>query len=154
MSGKSGSVVPGFTRTCAPGANRAGVRAFFSCVAWLAFFLLMVAPPLSLPVILHTDGPGRQALCWDSPREGQGYNDPMKILFLRGWQSVPGGVKPTFLARHGLAGPARRQRRRQPADRPQPLLDAEAGAWDVVDLPGVVPLRRPTRHADAVDDPA
>src|SRR5262249_36952465 len=40
MSGKSGSVVPGFTRTCAPGANRAGVRAFFSCVAWLAFFLL------------------------------------------------------------------------------------------------------------------
>jgi hypothetical protein len=29
------------------------------------------------------------------------YNDPMKILFLHGWQSVPGGVKPTFLARHG-----------------------------------------------------
>jgi alpha-beta hydrolase superfamily lysophospholipase len=25
----------------------------------------------------------------------------MKILFLYGWQSVPGGVKPTFLARHG-----------------------------------------------------
>src|ERR1700676_3700360 len=25
----------------------------------------------------------------------------MKILFLHGWQSVPGGVKPTFLARHG-----------------------------------------------------
>ena len=24
----------------------------------------------------------------------------MKILFLHGWQSVPGGVKPTFLARH------------------------------------------------------
>ena len=30
-----------------------------------------------------------------------GYNDPMKILFLHGWQSVPGGVKPTYLARHG-----------------------------------------------------
>ena len=30
-----------------------------------------------------------------------GYNDPMKILFLHGWQSVPGGVKPTFLAQHG-----------------------------------------------------
>ena len=27
----------------------------------------------------------------------------MKILFLHGWQSVPGGVKPTFLARHGHA---------------------------------------------------
>jgi alpha-beta hydrolase superfamily lysophospholipase len=25
----------------------------------------------------------------------------MNILFLHGWQSVPGGVKPTFLARHG-----------------------------------------------------
>jgi hypothetical protein len=30
-----------------------------------------------------------------------GYNDPMIILFLHGWHSVPGGVKPTFLARHG-----------------------------------------------------
>jgi hypothetical protein len=25
----------------------------------------------------------------------------MKILSLHGWQSVPGGVKPTFLAQHG-----------------------------------------------------
>jgi hypothetical protein len=25
----------------------------------------------------------------------------MKILFLHGWNSVPGGVKPTYLARHG-----------------------------------------------------
>ena len=25
----------------------------------------------------------------------------MNVLFLHGWQSVPGGVKPTFLARHG-----------------------------------------------------
>ena len=25
----------------------------------------------------------------------------MKIIFLHGWQSVPGGVKPTFLAKHG-----------------------------------------------------
>ncbi len=25
----------------------------------------------------------------------------MKILFLHGWQSVPGGVKPTYLVRHG-----------------------------------------------------
>ena len=25
----------------------------------------------------------------------------MKILFLHGWQSVPGGVKPTYLANHG-----------------------------------------------------
>jgi alpha-beta hydrolase superfamily lysophospholipase len=25
----------------------------------------------------------------------------VKILFLHGWQSVPGGMKPTYLARHG-----------------------------------------------------
>ena len=25
----------------------------------------------------------------------------MRILFLHGWQSVPGGVKPSYLARHG-----------------------------------------------------
>jgi len=25
----------------------------------------------------------------------------MKILFLHGWQSAPGGVKPTYLAQHG-----------------------------------------------------
>jgi alpha-beta hydrolase superfamily lysophospholipase len=25
----------------------------------------------------------------------------MKILFLHGWQSIPGGVKPTYLASHG-----------------------------------------------------
>jgi predicted esterase YcpF (UPF0227 family) len=25
----------------------------------------------------------------------------MTILFLHGWQSVPGGVKPTYLAQHG-----------------------------------------------------
>src|SRR5215218_221688 len=25
----------------------------------------------------------------------------MKILFLHGWRSVPGGVKPTYLAEHG-----------------------------------------------------
>jgi hypothetical protein len=30
-----------------------------------------------------------------------GYNECMKVLFLHGWQSVPGGVKPTFLAQHG-----------------------------------------------------
>jgi hypothetical protein len=28
-------------------------------------------------------------------------NASMTILFLHGWQSVPGGVKPTFLAQHG-----------------------------------------------------
>ena len=27
--------------------------------------------------------------------------DPMKILFLHGWHSVPGGVKPTYLQDHG-----------------------------------------------------
>ena len=33
--------------------------------------------------------------------ENGGYNDLMKILFLHGWHSVPGGVKPTYLAQHG-----------------------------------------------------
>lgn len=33
--------------------------------------------------------------------QSRGYNSPMKILFLHGWQSIPGGVKPTFLAQHG-----------------------------------------------------
>lgn len=31
----------------------------------------------------------------------QGYNTEMKILFLHGWRSVVGGVKPTYLAQHG-----------------------------------------------------
>jgi hypothetical protein len=31
----------------------------------------------------------------------QQYNNGMKILFLHGWRSVPGGVKPSFLAQHG-----------------------------------------------------
>jgi hypothetical protein len=29
------------------------------------------------------------------------YNNPMRILFLHGWQSLPGGVKPTYLTQHG-----------------------------------------------------
>jgi hypothetical protein len=29
------------------------------------------------------------------------YNSAMKILFLHGRQSIPGGVKPTYLAQHG-----------------------------------------------------
>src|SRR5690242_7373575 len=33
---------------------------------------------------------------------GQGGQPPtMKILFLHGWNSVPGGVKPTYLKDHG-----------------------------------------------------
>ena len=32
--------------------------------------------------------------------ESEGKN-PVRILFLHGWQSTPGGVKPTFLAQHG-----------------------------------------------------
>ena len=30
-----------------------------------------------------------------------GHNHSMRILFLHGWQSVPGGVKPTYLSQHG-----------------------------------------------------
>ncbi len=31
----------------------------------------------------------------------RGWVSAMKILYLHGWRSVPGGVKPTFLAQHG-----------------------------------------------------
>src|SRR6516225_7852513 len=34
-------------------------------------------------------------------RRGPPLTDPVKILFLHGWQSVPGGVKPTYLKDHG-----------------------------------------------------
>lgn len=44
-------------------------------------------------------GEGRFAV--NSPFSACQYNDPMKILFCHGWMSVPGGVKPTFLASHG-----------------------------------------------------
>lgn len=33
--------------------------------------------------------------------QGDGIVSAMKILFLHGWQSVPGGVKPTYLKDHG-----------------------------------------------------
>ena len=33
--------------------------------------------------------------------QGDGAAHVMKILFLHGWQSVPGGVKPTYLKDHG-----------------------------------------------------
>ena len=37
-----------------------------------------------------------------SRRSGErGATTAMRILFLHGWNSVPGGVKPSFLARHG-----------------------------------------------------
>jgi hypothetical protein len=29
------------------------------------------------------------------------YNDPMKVLFLHGWTSKPGGLKPSYLVQHG-----------------------------------------------------
>src|SRR5262249_31490776 len=104
MSSKSGTVVPGFTRTCAPLPKRAGARGFFS------FLLLPLTaiPPLSFSAVVVERSSSRT-----SPRiffrrqartarpTASGYNDSMKILFLHGWQSVPGGVKPTFLAQHG-----------------------------------------------------
>ena len=36
-----------------------------------------------------------------SESNGLGYNASMKILFLHGWQSTPGGLKPTYLNDHG-----------------------------------------------------
>src|SRR5947209_20512560 len=103
MSGKSGSVVPGFTRTCAPAANRAGVRGSFSL-----FFLLMATLRYRSLSSCGTTGlrdkPQQAFSRWQAhparPTAG-GYNDFMKILFLHGWQSVPGGVKPTYLTQHG-----------------------------------------------------
>jgi hypothetical protein len=35
------------------------------------------------------------------PRQVRRYNAGVRILFLHGWRSVPGGVKPTFLTSHG-----------------------------------------------------
>jgi hypothetical protein len=32
---------------------------------------------------------------------GTGFRRPMKILFLHGWNSTPGGMKPTYLRNHG-----------------------------------------------------
>src|SRR3954468_20513719 len=64
MSGKSGSVVPGFTRTCAPVANRAGVRGVFS------FFLATEVPPASSLVILRKDRPAGQAPAGILPMTG------------------------------------------------------------------------------------
>jgi hypothetical protein len=43
---------------------------------------------------------GRESKRLDGPTK----SDPgasMKILFLYGWHSVPGGVKPSYLAEHG-----------------------------------------------------
>jgi hypothetical protein len=72
------------------------------------FFLAMTGPPVSLSVILQEAQRAGQgpAGCsrWQARTAGPtaaSYNDSMKILFLHGWQSVPGGVKPTFLAQHG-----------------------------------------------------
>ncbi len=76
------------------------------------FFLLMVGAPVSFLVHLVQGGGARARLATGillgmgeshsiARRPAPGYNDYMKILFLHGWQSVPGGVKPTFLARHG-----------------------------------------------------
>jgi len=44
----------------------------------------------------------------------------MKILFLHGWQSTPGGLKPTFLKDHGheVLNPGR-------ADETVPFADSE-----------------------------
>jgi hypothetical protein len=49
---------------------------------------------------------GSRSIClseWYKHRLAIKYNASMKFLFLHGWQSVPGGVKPGFLAHHGHA---------------------------------------------------
>jgi len=71
----------------------------------------MVAAPVSFLVILCKEGSPGQDLGRVFLKKGKGlniarrptpgYKDLMKILCLHGWQSVPGGVKPTFLVRHG-----------------------------------------------------
>ena len=46
----------------------------------------------------------RRRTAWLRASNGRGadrYNARMRILFLHGWNSIPGGVKPTYLAQHG-----------------------------------------------------
>src|SRR6516225_4859028 len=104
MSGKSGSVVPGFTRTIAPVSKRAGVRGFFS----LLLLPLTAIPPLSFSAVVVERWSARisprlffRSQARTARPTATGYNDLMTILFLHGWQSVPGGVKPSYLAQHG-----------------------------------------------------
>jgi hypothetical protein len=59
--------------------------------------------------------------------------NPMKILYLHGWHSVPGGVKPSFLARHGH-------------DVLQPVLPAE----DFDEAVRIAQSELDTRHPDVV----
>src|SRR5208337_155430 len=52
----------------------------------------MLQPPVSIRLV------------WSSQpvvSTSQSYNVSLKILFLHGWTSVPGGVKPIYLAQHG-----------------------------------------------------
>jgi hypothetical protein len=47
------------------------------------------------------DAPGRAGAAKWGLATADRYNEAMRILFLHGWQSVPGGVKPTYLKDHG-----------------------------------------------------
>jgi hypothetical protein len=51
-----------------------------------------------MDMILRAWGDGGES--FDSPVFGSTVT-PMKILFLHGWQSIPGGRKPTYLRDHG-----------------------------------------------------
>src|SRR5258708_15195942 len=44
---------------------------------------------------------GSEQQDWLMVAHSDSYNASMKILFLHGWRSVPGGVKPAYLAEHG-----------------------------------------------------
>ena len=62
------------------------------------------APPSFVSLSAPTDDPTTIGHCQQSAakhRRVATTNSPMQILFLHGWQSIPGGVKPTYLKDHG-----------------------------------------------------
>ena len=55
----------------------------------------------------------------------------MKILFLHGWQLVPGGVKPTYLAQHGheVINPCPTMTSRRRSGSPRPSSTGTSRMW-------------------------
>src|SRR4051812_43042415 len=97
MSKRSGTVVPGLTRTCMPAANRAAADGFLPWLAGLLLLLLMEGPPVSLQSSCHKAGLTDNAITATSPLAGQnrgsagrvarGGNGPAQlVLHCPGWK--------------------------------------------------------------------